>query len=136
MTFKNIEKVFSSSTISNPKSRAVFEKYEGKEIEQIIMNDDRLKILFKDGSGMLVYDDGHSCCEHRYMHCEDIRDFDYHEGAFLRHIEVVKGPEIESDEYHETEFCNILTSKGVIQLVCHNEHNGYYGGFDLVIKDY
>lgn len=137
MTFKNIDKVFSSSTISNPESRAVFEKHEGKEIEQIIMNDDRLKILFKDETGIIVYDAGQSCCEHRYMHCEDSGDFDYHEGALLRHIEVVKGSDVyDGFGYHETEFCNILTSKGVIQLVCHNEHNGYYGGFDLVIRDY
>jgi hypothetical protein len=69
------------------------------------------------------------------MHCEDEGDFEFHEGAFLRFVKIVTGDDEDGYEVHETEYCNILTSKGVIQLVCHNEHNGYYGGFSVRIEE-
>jgi hypothetical protein len=42
-----------------------------------------------------------------------------------------------SSEYdvHETCFVEVQATGGFITLVTHNEHNGYYGGFDPVIED-
>lgn len=108
------------------------EKYCGKVIERIKMQQDELHMIFTDGEVLKISDEGQSCCEARYMHCEDEGDFEYHEGAIFRGCSTVKYG-VEDDEYgvHEKAFFNILTSKGVIQLVCHNEHNGYYGGFSV-----
>jgi hypothetical protein len=43
----------------------------GKIIETVELKDDDLKFLFTDGTGMILRDDGQSCCEHRYMVCDD-----------------------------------------------------------------
>lgn len=110
------------------------EKYCGKIIEQIYMETDVLHILFTYGEHLSISDEGQSCCESRYMHCEDEGDFDYHKGAVLRGCSTMTYGDSEDGDYdavHEKAFFNILTSKGVIQLVCHNEHNGYYGGFSV-----
>jgi len=37
------------------------------------------------------------------------------------------------DECHEIMFVDIVTDKGNVQIVNHNEHNGYYGGFDVTL---
>ena len=44
----------------------------------------------------------------------------------------------EPDEYgdHEVQFLLVNTSIGTFTVASHNEHNGYYGGFDIVIKEY
>lgn len=124
--FLNIDKV---TFVDNEEPGC--EKYCGKVIEQIYMENDVLRILFTDGELLSISDEGQSCCETRYMHCEDEGDFDYHKGAVLRGCSTVTYGEEPSGDVHETAFFNILTSKGVIQLVCHNEHNGYYGGFSV-----
>lgn len=95
---------------------------------------DRLYFEFEDGENMSLRDDGQSCCEHRYMTTDD--DLPHYVGAELLGIEVADGPDAE-DEYgecHEQQFLRINTSKGVLVVVTHNEHNGYYGGFSLVVE--
>ena len=103
------------------------------------MDSEWLIITFESGSKIQIMDDWQSCCENRYMHCEDEADFEYLEGSVFRFVEVVDAPDEKSegadeDHVHEVQFCNVLTSKGVIQLTSHNEHNGYYGGFDVLVK--
>lgn len=136
--FLNLDKIFTENSGFNEYSTSTeaLSKASGKVVNKIELDKksdpQELIITFDDESYLKLWDDGQSCCESRYMHSEDELDFQYHKGAVFRFCEVVKGSEQE-DQYgiHETEFCNILTSKGVIQLVCHNEHNGYYGGFSL-----
>jgi len=112
--------------------------WKGKQIESIKFDEDRIVISFTDGKGIMIYDDdGQSCCETRYIHT-DVTDLSYYNNTILNDIDVVDGPDIDNDYYsvHETQFLYIHTSLGVIDFVTHNEHNGYYGGFDIVIKEY
>jgi hypothetical protein len=77
---------------------------------------------------------GQSCCEtfgSVYLNDEDSY---YFVGSDLIDVEVVdmalntkKLAEHEITDYAETMFVNFTTSKGIMQLVVYNEHNGYYG---------
>lgn len=107
----------------------------GKTIAGIRKDGDTLKFQFDDGTLLDLWDDGQSCCESRYLTCDDKADFDQWKGAKLVKIETVPGPDIDGgSEHHETEFLNVETDRGLIQCVSHNEHNGYYGGFSVVAK--
>jgi hypothetical protein len=91
---------------------------------------DKLVLTFTDKSALEIWDDGQSCCEHRFMHTDDeLGDF---VGATFLDAEVRDGP-AEDMEYGEKEsqFLVISTSIGQFTVVNYNEHNGYYGGFWL-----
>lgn len=108
----------------------------GKTISAIkldtIQHSDALCLTFTDNHHITIEDDGQSCCEHRYMSTDD--DLDYYVGAQLLGMDVKDGPDIGDEyDYHEQQFLEITTSKGVFTLVTHNEHNGYYGGFNIVV---
>lgn len=68
-------------------------------------------------------------------------DFDYFVGSDLLEIKITdKALNCEffkkenlSEEYTDTVFVDIITSKGVFQFVAYNSHNGYYG-HDVIIK--
>jgi len=101
----------------------------GKRIKAIEVDDDELRLAFEDGSRIKLFDDGQSCCERRYMTCDD--DLSYYIGAQLLDAEIKDAPD-EEDEYgevHEVQFLEVKTSKGSFTVASHNEHNGYYGGF-------
>ena len=91
--------------------------------------DGALRIALADGRTLTLTDVGRSCCESRYMTCDD--DLATFAGASLRDIELREGPDAEDDENeaHETMFVHVITDKGTIVVTTHNEHNGYYGGF-------
>lgn len=81
-----------------------------------------------DGLELAFWDDGQSCCEQRYMTCDD--DLSTFVGAKLVDVEVADGSSTEDDwESHDTQFLRLHTDAGVIVVCTHNEHNGYYGGF-------
>jgi hypothetical protein len=111
---------------------------KGKVIKVIRLTDDKLRMYFSDGSHLLIWDDGQSCCEHRHMSTDD--DLTYYEGTTLVDIKLLAGPDIDThndydeDSCHEQEFLRITTSKGDFTIVNHNEHNGYYSGFDIVVE--
>jgi len=89
-----------------------------------------LRLFFDDGVVELM-DGGQTCCEARYMKCDD--DLSQFVGAEVVSVEKREGPD-EKNEYgdeHETCFLHVNTSRGTIVACCHNEHNGYYGGFAL-----
>lgn len=133
--FKNIDAIFFENKGLDQKEVNLVNSFSDDPIAKMMMDGDELLICFKSGREIVISDHAQSCCEHRYMHCEDEGDFEFHEGAFLRFVQIVAGDDEDGYEVHETEYCNILTSKGVIQLVCHNEHNGYYGGFAVRIEE-
>jgi hypothetical protein len=56
-------------------------------------------------------------------------------GGKLVRVEAKAAPDRE-DEYgeHEQVFVEVGTDKGLITIVNHNEHNGYYGGFGLELS--
>lgn len=106
-----------------------------KTIEKVWLDEetDRLNFKFTDGTGMYLFDDGQSCCEHRYMVTAD--DLTEYADAKLLDVKLKDAPDQE-DEYgvHEVQFLDVKTDKGVFQMANHNEHNGYYGGFWLVAR--
>lgn len=103
--------------------------------------DGELVIRFGGGGTLKVWDNGRSCCESRYMTTDD--DLPSFIGAKVVSLEAVDGPDVEEvpdedgctyGEVHEQTFVKLETTMGTITLVTHNEHNGYYGGFDIACK--
>lgn len=110
-----------------------FLRVKGKEISSLEIKDNELLVGFSDGDKIKIFDNGQSCCENRYMSTDD--DLNYYIGSKLLDGELADGGE-KGDEYdvHEQQFLKITTSKGVFTIVNHNEHNGYYGGFSVVVE--
>lgn len=105
----------------------------GKVIKGFSYTDDALSITFTDNTSIKVYDDGQSCCEHRYMVIDD--DLAQFVGATLTGVEVRNAPDVEDGgEAHEVQFLEVQTSLGVVSIANHNEHNGYYGGFWMKVE--
>lgn len=110
------------------------EKYIGKIITDAKLNDNRFHLTFDDGVKIVIFDNGQSCCEYRYMSTDD--DVSSLIGHKLLDIESKDGPYSGDDDgLHETCFVEIGTDDNFITLVNHNEHNGYYGGFGLNISE-
>lgn len=110
--------------------------YDDKEYGGTGKEGEYLWIGFSDGSGIKITDHGGQCCEQRFMTCDDeLTDI---VGGQLITIDQKTGPEVEdhgSDDTHESQFVDIITSKGIITLTNHNVHNGYYSGFDMEIEE-
>lgn len=103
----------------------------GKTIRAATLgDDDKLSLGFTDGSTLVLWDDGQSCCESRYMRTDDELNI---AGQTLLGAEVVDGPSSDEEygDVHEIQFLNLTLSGGVVQFSNHVEHNGYYGGFML-----
>lgn len=104
----------------------------GKTITSLELGgDDALHFTFQDGSRMKFEDVGQSCCEQRYMRTDD--DLASFVGAKFVGAQLKEAPEVE-DEYgetHEVQFLEIETDRGSFTMANHNEHNGYYGGFEI-----
>lgn len=105
--------------------------YYGKIIKEAVMDGDSLRLNFVDGLKIRIFDNGQSCCESRYMTCDD--DVQSLVGNILTNISVKNFTCSGSDDTHEICFLEIGTNKGFITIATHNEHNGYYGGFGLEI---
>lgn len=104
-------------------------------IEKIDYDDEAILINFDDGSRLKISDEGQSCCENRYLTCDD--DLTGHEGARLLYIGPGIGSQPETGEggdFHDVMFIKVQTTKGSFTLCTHNEHNGYYGGFHLEVR--
>lgn len=95
---------------------------------------DTLILKFSDGTGIKLWDDGQSCCESRYMRTDD--DLKHVVGGTFTGAELRDAPN-EEDEYgeHQVQFLVVNTSKGSFTVANHNEHNGYYGGFGVEIRN-
>lgn len=106
--------------------------YYGLTISNVIVDSQFVIIEFDNGKKIKIYDDGQSCCESRYVTCDD--DATCLIGGKLVKIEA-SPVEYKSEGYsdHETVFVEIATDKDHIKFCNHNEHNGYYGGFGLSI---
>lgn len=128
-------------------------KYVGKKIANIELSKDRwqrgeLIITFIDGSKLSIQDQLQQCCEYRYMTTDDkLSDFvgSTFVGVEVRGIgefdyESKAKPKEEKNKYnwdnaHEVAFMIVITTMGVFTCETHNEHNGYYGGFNIVITE-
>ena len=105
-----------------------------RPIEAVTQEDDELSIRFVGGGSLRIWDGGQSCCESRYMTTDD--ELDTFVGAKVVSLDAVDGPTEEGEygEPHEQMFVKLETTAGTITMVTHNEHNGYYGGFDVQVK--
>jgi len=111
--------------------RGINKRIVAARIDDDANNGDGACILsFADGE-LSIFDDGRSCCESRYITCDD--DVSSLAGATLSSIQLRSGAD-DSDDYgecHETQFVIIETTNGSVTLCTHNQHNGYYGGFSI-----
>lgn len=101
----------------------------GRKIQSASLDADRLCLTFTDGSSFELWDDGQTCCEHRYLTTDD--DLVTLVGNCVVSITLKPGPDVsEPDDYgcHDTAFLEVQTTGGFVTLVTHNKHNGYYGG--------
>lgn len=114
-------------------------EYYGQKIMAVELREgdgpNRLRLGLSGGKTIEIWDDGQSCCERRYMTCDD--DVKSLVGQELRRIEAKPGPDVEDDygDYHEQVFVEVGGDRGFITIANHNEHNGYYGGFGLTITE-
>ena len=116
-------------------AKEVVEEVVGKTIVDVDFNEDGLFLLFEYGIKVHIYDNGQSCCEHRYIVCDD--DVSSLIGQKFKGIEEKECSDIsQEDDYdvHDIMFVEVQTFSNSIALVTHNEHNGYYGGFILDVK--
>ena len=101
------------------------------KILSIEIKDDDLIIKLDGYPTIKMFDAGQSCCESRYMTCDDT--LSEYEGANLLDIKI-ESADSTSDEIgdeHEIEFLKLVTDRGIITISNHNVHNGYYGGFSI-----
>ena len=100
----------------------------GKEIHKFC-------IQFTNGLVVKIYDAGQQCCEQRYVSTDD----DINSVKNHKLIDIVSKPIsesiVENDERQDICFIEIITTGGCITLVNHNNHNGFYSGFDLTIEE-
>lgn len=105
----------------------------GKTILYAEMVDNGVVIHFYDYSSLHIMDVARHCCETRYVTTDD--DIVSLNDSTLVDVKLLSGSS-EIDEYDcslDSMFLHIETSKGTVTFVNHNEHNGYYGGFDMEV---
>ena len=101
-----------------------------KTITNAVIIEDNLYINFDDNIALRVWDGGQSCCEHRYMTCDD--NLEEYSGTKLINVQAKPATYTVDEEWgnsYETMFLEFETTNGVFTIVNHNSHNGYYGGF-------
>lgn len=130
---ENLKNILDNNYSSN---KALLSDIIEKTITSCSLNGNYLVIGFEDCTYISLFDDGQSCCEKRYITCDD--DLNFLVGKQI--IDVVKKNfnKTYEDDVHEIMFVEImfveiLTKDGSITLCTHNEHNGYYGGFSIAI---
>ena len=123
-----IRRVFGNQNSGNALAESL-----NKQISKLTLEDAALRFTFTDGTKIQLTDMGQSCCESRYMRTDD--DPSYYVGAILLDAEIKEVPNGPDESYiggeHEVQFLEIKTDKGSFTCACHNEHNGYYGGFAI-----
>ena len=104
-----------------------------KRIGNVELVDNTLNLWFTDGTGIAFHDAGQSCCESRYMTCDD--DLPFYIGGEFVGAELKDAPSQTADgSDHDVQFLEIQTAKGAFTIANHNEHNGYYGGFSIEVR--
>ena len=109
-------------------------RFYAQEItEAKLVGDNEFRLVFQDGATLTIHDAGQKCCDHRYITCDD--DPKSLVGGKLYRIELKEGVNNAGKygDYNDTMFVEIATDKAFITLCTHNEYNGYYGGFDIVL---
>lgn len=109
-------------------------KYSKKIISSLGLVNDVLTICFDDNSIIHITDGGQDCCESRYMSTDD--DLPYYIGSYFKSVSIRSAPDVDDNgDCHEVQFLVVNTSNGEFVMANHNVHNGYYGGFAIIITE-
>lgn len=114
------------------------EKLQDQVLEDVRLEDECIKLKV-NGTEFQIWDNGQSCCEYRYITTDD--DLPSFTGATLQGVVEGEYRTVEPDdpdecgEEHDVSFLRIYTSKGVMVFETHVEHNGYYGGFNVQLRE-
>lgn len=105
----------------------------GKTIENLVLEDNKIYLTL-DGKKFTIYDDMQLCCEYRYIDTDD--NIKSYVGSTILDIGL-KGAYKRIEEWTDQDiaFLKIQTTVGVITFNTYNEHNGYYGGIYLSVKE-
>lgn len=128
------------NALSSDKSHEAYIKAVGRHvikvsIDETIREDGAIVLDFFGGSRLVIWDNGRSCCESRYITTDDF--LEGVRGKNLVKIEIKDTTSTEGSygDEHEIQFLEIAFSDGDTLTFCtHNEHNGYYGGFYLKME--
>lgn len=114
-------------------SAAILHESFGKTIKKAWIENDRLYLTFDDDSKIYFVDSGQSCCEHRYMECQD--DLTKYSGEVFTDALLRDGPTVTGEwgDELECQFLEIRTDKDSFSVSNYNSHNGYYGGFWITV---
>ena len=109
--------------------------YIGQRIVAARFGKKALVLSLENGKRMSIRDRMQRCCEVRHISTDD--DVSTLVGQRFRHVKARAVPNLkdEEDYVHEAAFVEVAGDLGFVTLVTHNEHNGYYSGFGLVIDD-
>lgn len=122
----------------NEESVNAIKQAVGQTIESLNLDEEsnELRFGFTGGYKIALFDDGQSCCEHRYMRTDD--DLTEFVGAKFLGARVEDAEPAPEDEYggvDEIQLLVIETDRGNFVMTNHNDHNGYYGGFSIRAKE-
>lgn len=113
------------------------EQLFNKTIESVHCSGDELEFVFTDKTKFIFEDVGQSCCERRYMNTDDC--LSYYSGSRFVNASIEDGPREDSPREYgnhaDTQFLVVTTTKGQFTVVNYNEHNGYYGGFCVKLRE-
>lgn len=95
-----------------------------------LVDNEYLLIITICGCHYRISDEGQSCCETRWMTCDD--NLDMFKGSIIKDIELFEDESVEDEngDCDDVKFLRIVTTLGDFRICMHNKHNGYYGGFD------
>lgn len=79
----------------NAHNQAKGRKIVSAKVDEATREDGALILSFDGGSRLTVWDGGRSCCESRYITCDD--NLDDLAGEFLKEIVLKEGPEEQSE---------------------------------------
>lgn len=123
------------NSLYDDRSRARYQAAIGKKIAECRVDDDAVHLVFEDGSKLCIFDNGQSCCESRWMSTDD--DPKDLVGSRLVRVEVADAelPGPESADVYEAQFLRIIGDQWTLTCVTHVDHNGYYGGFSIAVRE-
>lgn len=111
-------------------------RFRWMRIASATMQNDCLRLVFAQPGlpSCDIYDDLQLCCENRWMTTDD--DPSTIVGGRLLAVNKKPVEDYPDDGGSDEQmFVEVITDKGSITLCTHNEHNGYYGGFNVVVED-
>lgn len=122
-----MEKILEINDVSDfKKDKEDYHNYEG-----FVIKTDKQEIL-------IGVDNGSCCCE-SWGHIASEDDFKEFIGANLLEVKLADGAlntklaeQVSSLDEGEAMFVDLVTSKGALQFVCYNSHNGYYAHSAIV----